>query len=66
MRLQPATILTREMLTQIAKSKNELSPLPVIGNFDFGHMTPIILLTVGGSAKLIARNNESKLEIIKH
>lgn len=65
-RFQPATKMTRELLTQIVKSKKELNPLPVIGNVDFGHTTPIITFPIGGTAKLLARNNEVKLEIVKH
>ena len=65
-RFQPATKMTRELLTQIVKSKKELNPLPVIGNVNFGHTTPIITFPIGGTAKLLARNNEVKLEIVKH
>jgi muramoyltetrapeptide carboxypeptidase len=65
-RFQPATKMTRELLTQIVKSKKELNPLPVIANVDFGHTTPIITFPIGGTAKLLARNNEVELEIVKH
>lgn len=65
-RFQPATKMTRELLTQIVKSKKELNSLPVIGNVDFGHTNPIITFPIGGTAKLLARNNEAKLEIVKH
>jgi len=65
-RFQPTTKMTRELLTQIVKSKKELNPLPVIANVDFGHTTPIITFPIGGTAKLLASNNEVKLEIVKH
>ncbi|MBL8008688.1 MAG: LD-carboxypeptidase [Ignavibacteria bacterium] len=65
-RFQPATKMTREFLTKIVKSKKELNPLPVIGNVDFGHTTPIITFPIGGTAKLLVHNNEVILEIIKH
>jgi len=58
--------MRRELLTQIVKSKKELNPLPVIANVDFGHTTPIITFPIGGTAKLFARYNEVKLEIVNH
>jgi len=65
-RFQPATKMTRGLLTQIVKSKKELNPLPIIGNVDFGHTTPMITFPIGGTTKLLARDNDVKLEIIKH
>ncbi|MBM3232524.1 LD-carboxypeptidase, partial [Candidatus Pacearchaeota archaeon] len=65
-RFQPATKMTRELLTKIVKSKKELNQLPVIGNVDFGHTTPLITFPIGGTAKVVVRNNNVKLEILKH
>jgi len=58
--------MTRQLLEQIVKSKKELQGLPVIGNVDFGHTTPMITFPIGGSARLHARSGEVKLEIIRH
>lgn len=65
-RFQPATKMTRDLLTQIIKTKKELSNIPVIANVDFGHTTPLITFPIGGTAKLFACNNNVKLEITKH
>lgn len=65
-RFQNATKMTREVLTKIVNTKRELAGIPVIANVDFGHTCPMITFPIGGTAKLFARNNEVKLEIINH
>jgi muramoyltetrapeptide carboxypeptidase len=65
-RFESSTKMTKELLTQIVKTKKELNFIPIIANVDFGHTTPIITFPIGGTAKFSARNNDVKLEIIKH
>jgi muramoyltetrapeptide carboxypeptidase len=65
-RFQNKCEITKEKLTRIIKSKEELKNLPVIANADFGHTTPQITFPIGGTAKLLAKNKKVTLEIIKH
>ncbi|MBS3168302.1 LD-carboxypeptidase [Candidatus Woesearchaeota archaeon] len=65
-RFQPTTKMTFDLLTKIVKSKKELSLMPIIANVDFGHTNPIITFPIGGTARVLARENKVKLHIIKH
>lgn len=65
-RFQQKTEMTRNLLTQIVKSKKELKNIPVLANLDFGHTYPMITFPVGGSVRLKVHDNESMLELIKH
>src|SRR3989338_6510837 len=65
-RFQKVSAMTEELLIKIIKAKNELNHIPIIANVDFGHTTPIITFPIGGTARILARNNEIKLEIMKH
>lgn len=65
-RFQLATQMTQELLTRIIKTKKELDHIPIIANVDFGHTTPTITFPIGGTVKLLAKNNNVKLEILKH
>jgi muramoyltetrapeptide carboxypeptidase len=64
-RFQPATKMTRNLFTQIIKSKKELDNIPIIANVDFGHTDPTITFPIGGTAKLKV-DEKVKLEILKH
>ena len=46
-RFQTASNMTRDLITQIVRSKKELSDIPVIANVDFGHTTPMITFPIG-------------------
>jgi muramoyltetrapeptide carboxypeptidase len=65
-RFQKATGMTRELLSQIVASKQELAGLPVIANVDFGHTSPIITFPVGGTAELDASADAPRLRITSH
>lgn len=65
-RFQPASKMTRKLLSQIVKTKKELEPLPIIANVDFGHTTPMITFPIGGRAKVVAHGEEVRLEIVAH
>jgi muramoyltetrapeptide carboxypeptidase LdcA involved in peptidoglycan recycling len=65
-RFQKATGMTRDLLAQIVASKAELSGLPVIGNVDFGHTTPIATLPIGGTVEMRADRAEPRLTITCH
>lgn len=55
--------MTNEKWTLMIKNKLELSKIPVIAGFDFGHTTPIFTFPIGGTAKIIAEGNQAKLFI---
>ncbi|MBT4446326.1 LD-carboxypeptidase [archaeon] len=65
-RFQSASNVTKNLLTQLIKSKKELDNIPVIANVDFGHTNPLITFPIGGTAKLFAKDSKISLEILKH
>jgi muramoyltetrapeptide carboxypeptidase LdcA involved in peptidoglycan recycling len=65
-RLQPGTGMTRDLLTKIIKTKEELNGIPIIANVDFGHTTPIITFPVGGEVELSVDNSGSYIKIVRH
>ncbi|PIR61134.1 MAG: LD-carboxypeptidase [Candidatus Pacebacteria bacterium CG10_big_fil_rev_8_21_14_0_10_45_6] len=65
-RFQKASEMTKELLTEIIRSKKQLSRIPVIANVDFGHSEPKITFPVGGSVRLEAKNNAVTLLITEH
>ncbi|MFC3198077.1 LD-carboxypeptidase [Parapedobacter deserti] len=66
-RFQVQTGMTKDLLTKIIKSKKELENVPVIGNVDFGHTIPMVSLPIGGSIRMVAKNDaDIKLEIVNH
>lgn len=62
-RAEVASCMNVEKWTKLIKNKPELAHIPVIGNANFGHTTPIMTFPVGGHAKLVAKQNEIKLLI---
>jgi len=65
-RFQLQSGMTQDLLRKIIESKKELKNLPIIANVDFGHTSPMITFPIGGTAKLVAKKDNIKLEIIKH
>ncbi len=65
-RFQKESGVTRDLLTEIIRSKKELSSLPIIANADFGHTTPMMTFPIGGTVQILAMNNKPEIEIIKH
>ncbi|KGE16798.1 S66 family peptidase [Paenibacillus wynnii] len=53
-RFQKASMMTRNLLTKIIKTKKELAGIPVIADVDFGHTAPLITFPIGGRAKIKA------------
>lgn len=62
-RAEVASCMTVEKWTKLIKNKPELANIPVIGNANFGHTTPIMTFPVGGHAKLVAKENKIELLI---
>lgn len=51
-RFEPANKMTKDLLTQIIKSKKELKHIPILANVDFGHTSPIITFPIGGKGMI--------------
>lgn len=51
-RFQKGSKINREQLEFIVNTKRELKNIPIIGNVDFGHSTPLLTIPIGGTAKL--------------
>jgi muramoyltetrapeptide carboxypeptidase LdcA involved in peptidoglycan recycling len=62
-RFQQGTRMTKDLLTKIITSKEELSDIPVIADVDFGHTSPMITFPVGGQASLRAYGVRVELRI---
>ena len=65
-RFQKISKMSDENLIRIIKTKKELNGMPMIANLDFGHTDPKITFPIGGEARIIVKNSEIKIEIIKH
>lgn len=65
-RFQKKTQMTKDLLNQIIQTKKELQNIPVIGNFDIGHTTPLVTMPIGGNLEISATNKEVIIKIIKH
>jgi muramoyltetrapeptide carboxypeptidase len=65
-RFRKASGMTRDLLAQIVASKPELADLPVIGNVDFGHTTPIVTFPIGGEVEIRAERAAPRLIITSH
>ncbi|MBI5127350.1 LD-carboxypeptidase [Candidatus Roizmanbacteria bacterium] len=65
-RFQKESKMTNELLIKILKTKKELEDLPIVANIDFGHTDPKTTFPVGGEVKIIAEENKTKIEILKH
>jgi len=62
-RFQQGSRMTKNLLTKIITSKEELSDIPVIADVDFGHTAPMITYPVGGQASLRAYGVRVELRI---
>ena len=62
-RAQKNCEMTKEKWAEIIRTKPELNNIPVIGNADFGHTTPIFTFPIGGSVSVSATGNNAKIII---
>jgi muramoyltetrapeptide carboxypeptidase LdcA involved in peptidoglycan recycling len=58
--------ITRENLTALIREIPALHRLPVIGNCDFGHMSPILTLPIGGRCKLQVSKDKVSITLTEH
>lgn len=62
-RCREQTGMTRELLTKIVKTKKELAGLPVIGNVDFGHTSPLITFPIGARVGVISKIDSNSIKL---
>jgi muramoyltetrapeptide carboxypeptidase len=65
-RFQRASNMDLDTLTAIVESKRELDGMPVVANASFGHTTPEFTFPIGGSGRLHAAGESTKLRIDEH
>lgn len=64
-RFQKDSEVTPELLTQIIKTKKELTKLPVVANLDFGHTDPKITFPIGGHVNLKSYSTITDIRITR-
>lgn len=64
-KFQEGSEIDESAIKKIIKGKVN-SHIPVVFGVDFGHVLPITTLPIGGTAKLSAKVNDVKLDIIEH
>jgi muramoyltetrapeptide carboxypeptidase LdcA involved in peptidoglycan recycling len=57
--------MTKEKWIKLIKGKAELNNIPVIAGADFGHTTPIFTFPIGGTAKMVAKEDKIEIKIFK-
>jgi muramoyltetrapeptide carboxypeptidase LdcA involved in peptidoglycan recycling len=55
--------ITQDRLITIIKNKKELGNIPVIANANFGHITPIGTVPLGGKLEIISSSTKCKIKI---
>ena len=65
-RFQKKSTITRPNLETLIRIRPQLADIPIIANADFGHTSPMITFPIGGSVRIIARENKAEIKIIKH
>jgi muramoyltetrapeptide carboxypeptidase len=58
--------ITRDHLTALIAANSSLKHLPVVANCDFGHITPIVTLPIGGHCQLVAKKDDASITLITH
>jgi muramoyltetrapeptide carboxypeptidase len=65
-RFEKAYGMTRELLSEIIKTKKTLHGKPIIANVDFGHTEPHCTIPVGGIVEITAEKNKALIRILAH
>jgi muramoyltetrapeptide carboxypeptidase LdcA involved in peptidoglycan recycling len=55
---------TRDLLTKMIKTKEELRNVPVIANVDFGQTVPTVTLPIVGYMRIEAKDNSDEIFIL--
>ncbi|WP_077213677.1 S66 family peptidase [Bacillus dakarensis] len=62
-RFQKGSNVTDAALKKIIQSKRELKDIPIIGNVNFGHTTPLATIPIGAKAAVSASENDTEIFI---
>lgn len=65
-RFQEQSKMTRELLSNMLKTKTELKNIPILANVDFGHTEPKCTIPFGGTVKIQASGDHSLIQILEH
>lgn len=65
-RFQEQSKMTRELLTEMVRTKKELKGIPIIANVDFGHTEPKITFPYGGKVKIHAAKHSAYIQFVDH
>lgn len=65
-RFQEQSKMTRELLSNMLKTKAELQGIPILANVDFGHTEPKVTIPFGGTVKIQAAKHNSLIQILEH
>lgn len=65
-RFQPESNINDEDIKFLVNNNLALQKIPIIAGVDFGHTTPKITFPIGGNVRVNAKNDNAKIEIIKH
>jgi muramoyltetrapeptide carboxypeptidase LdcA involved in peptidoglycan recycling len=58
--------VTREDLERTLLAIDGLSGIPILANVDFGHTTPAITIPIGGTCRLLASQEGSRITLLVH
>lgn len=64
-RFQRTSNITEEALRKIIDSKKELKNIPIIGNVNFGHVSPIATIPIGAMAQVTASSKGTEIIIVQ-
>ncbi|WP_148910098.1 microcin C7 resistance protein MccF-like protein [Sphingobacterium allocomposti] len=64
-RFRKESKMTREVLTKIIRTKDELTSIPVIANVDFGHTIPTVTLPIGGTLRISGTGHTGEIHILR-
>ena len=65
-RFQNGTNMSKKLLQEIIKDKEELKKIPILANFDIGHTTPIITFPIGGKVEMQLSKSTAKIRMVEH
>jgi muramoyltetrapeptide carboxypeptidase len=57
--------MNTDAIKRIISTKKKLQDIPILYNVDFGHITPIATIPIGGTVKIVAENTVT-IEVLEH
>lgn len=62
-RFQKVSAVTRKMMETLIATRPQLANIPIIGNADFGHTSPLFTFPIGGRARIVAAPGKETIEL---